>query len=65
MLRTLFCCIALVACSLALPGRRHCLQPGDPDPAAMFAVAAPSPALRYQLLPELAEMNPGNPCRTT
>ena len=25
-------------------------------------MAAPKPALKYQLLPELKEMNPGNPC---
>src|SRR5215471_272956 len=59
--RTPLCCAALPA--FALPAR--------PDPATTATetvirlnvqpMAAPKPALRYLLLPELREMNPGNP----
>ena len=45
----------------SLPGRADNLCIGDADPAERTAGSAPKPALRYQLLPELKEMQPGNP----
>ena len=44
-----------------LPGGRDGRHPGTPDPAHRVAGAGPRPALRYLLLPELKEINPGNP----
>jgi hypothetical protein len=59
--RTLLCCAALAA--LAVPGRAE--QPAAPPETlirlTVQPMAAPKPALRYLLLPELKEMNPGNP----
>jgi hypothetical protein len=59
--RTLLCCAALAA--LALPCRAE--QPAAPPETlirlTVRPMAAPKPALRYLLLPELKEMNPGNP----
>jgi hypothetical protein len=61
MLRTVLCCAALAF--VVLPCRAD-------EPAAnsetlirltVHPAAAPKPVLRYQLLPELKEMNPGNP----
>jgi hypothetical protein len=48
---------------LALPGRA---DPTTSDPETLirltvYPAAAPKPALKYRLLPELQEMNPGNP----
>ncbi|MFO0844262.1 MAG: hypothetical protein U0797_18010 [Gemmataceae bacterium] len=61
MRRTLLCCAALTA--FAVPAR------AEPTITSteMFIrltvrpMAAPKPALRYRLLPELREMSPGNP----
>jgi hypothetical protein len=60
--RTLLCCAALAA--FALPCRAD--QP-IPRPETLIRLTvqpapAPKPALRYLLLPELREINPGNPC---
>ena len=53
--------LARPAC-VTVPCRRDNLGLGDLDPARRFArIGARSRRLRYQLLPELAEMNPGNP----
>jgi hypothetical protein len=56
--------VALIAAGLvAVPGRAGETSP-TPETVVRLdvrAAPAPSPALRYQLLPELREMNPGNP----
>jgi hypothetical protein len=61
MPRTLLCCAALAV--IALPCRAD--QPiSTPETLIRLNVqpaAAPKPALRYLLLPDLREMNPGNP----
>jgi hypothetical protein len=61
MPRWLLVCAVLVI----LPALAHADGAGGPTETVVhFAVqpmAAPKPALRYQLLPELKEMNPGNP----
>ena len=45
----------------SLPGRADDSNSETADPAERQAGAGPKPALRYRLLPELKEMNPGNP----
>jgi hypothetical protein len=59
--RLLLCCAVLVA--FALPCRAG--QPGTTSETLIRLTVqpapAPKPALRYLLLPELKEMNPGNP----
>lgn len=61
MWRTLPVCALLLLLSLA------CRADAQPPPAetvirmTVQARSAPKPALKYQLLPELREMNPGNP----
>jgi hypothetical protein len=59
--RTLLCCAALAA--LALPARAEPTVTSAEMviPLTVQPMAAPKPALRYLLLPELKEMNPGNP----
>ena len=61
MVRTLFVCALL----LTLPcTSRAQKSPGSMETRVQLLVqpmAVPRPALKYQLLPELAEMNPGNP----
>jgi tetratricopeptide (TPR) repeat protein len=60
MLRTLPVCAVLLA--LTLPCRAEPLTAAEPiTRMKVQPTAAPKPALRYQLLPELREMNPGNP----
>ncbi len=61
MRRFLFCCAALLVCTVpcragepAAPAETLIRLTVQPAPAAQ-------PALRYLLLPELKEMNPGNP----
>ena len=61
MPRILFGCAAMAL--FALPGRA---DPTTSEPETLirlsvYPAAAPRPALRYVLLPELKEMNPGNP----
>ena len=61
MLRTVRCCAVLAV--LALP----CRADETPSPSetlirlSVSPASAPKPALRYRLLPELKEINPGNP----
>jgi hypothetical protein len=62
MARTLFVCAVLAA----LPSTALAQQaaPAATETVVRLTVqpmAAPKPALKYQLLPELTEMNPGNP----
>jgi hypothetical protein len=61
--RTLLCCAALAV--VVLPARA---EPAASNPETLIRLTvqpapAPKPALRYQLLPELREINPGNPCQ--
>jgi hypothetical protein len=61
MPRTLLCCAVLAVLPLTA---RADPTPGTPETVIRLNVApmdAPKPALRYVLLPELREMNPGNP----
>jgi hypothetical protein len=59
--RTLLCCAALIAFPLPVWAE----QPAAPAEMVIRLtvqpMAAPKPALRYLLLPELKEMTPGNP----
>jgi hypothetical protein len=59
--RTLLCCAALAA--FALPGRAEQTITSTETVIRLTVqpMPAPKPALRYLLLPELKEMNPGNP----
>jgi hypothetical protein len=57
----------LPACSVLLSLPVVCVAQVPPEPTetvvkfSVKAMPSPKPALKYQLLPELAEMNPGNP----
>jgi len=55
--------LAAVFLATSLPGRSSDKAPpaGKVIRLTVSAAPAPRPALRYQLLPELREMNPGNP----
>jgi hypothetical protein len=57
----LLCCAALAV--LAVPGRADQTISSSETliQLTVYPAAAPKPALRYLLLPELREMNPGNP----
>ncbi len=55
MVRVLPVCAALLALPLASPAAETVVR------MTVTARPAPTPALKYQLLPELREMNPGNP----
>jgi hypothetical protein len=61
MRRTLFPCVVLV--TLGITCRADDATPATETlvPLAVRPASAPMPALRYQLLPEVKEMNPGNP----
>ena len=48
----------------SLPGRADKLCLRDADSAECTAGSGPQPALRYRLLPELKEMQPGNPIQS-
>src|ERR1700756_3055505 len=65
MARTLPVCALLTALLVAVPLAPPApAAPGPVETVVQFTVrpaAAPRPALKYQLLPELREMNPGNP----
>ena len=50
-------CLVLLAAALAGPARG---QDVEPVRITLHPAAAPTPALRYHLLPELFEMTPGN-----
>jgi len=61
MARLLFVCALLCVWPICSPGQDSA---GDTETIVRLTVqpmAAPVPALKYQLLPELREMNPGNP----
>ncbi len=55
MSRPFLCCAALAVCALPARGEETVIR------LTVRPMAAPRPALRYLLLPELKEMNPGNP----
>ena len=61
MPRILLCFAAIAA--FALPSRDEQAIPGSETLIRLNVMPAPAPkpALRYQLLPELKEMHPGNP----
>jgi hypothetical protein len=59
MLRLLSACVLL--CALPCFGRTDGGATETVIPLQVRVAAAPKPALRYLLLPELREMNPGNP----
>jgi hypothetical protein len=61
MLRTVLCCAAM---ALVVHSCRADEPAANPETLIRLTVrpaAAPKPALRHQLLPELKEMSPGNP----
>ncbi len=55
MARTLVVCAVLVAWPFSAPAQETVIK------LTVRPADAPKPALKYQLLPELREMNPGNP----
>ena len=61
MLRTLLCSAALAVCALPCRADQPSTNPEMLIRLNVQPAAAPRPALRYLLLPELREMNPGNP----
>src|ERR1700746_3827874 len=61
MVRTLFVCALLLMLPCTSLAQK---SQGSTETLVQLLVqpmAAPRPALKYHLLPELAEMNPGNP----
>ena len=61
MRRALLCCAALGVVSLPCRAGEPTTTPETLIKLTVQPAAAPKPALRYLLLPELKEMNPGNP----
>ncbi len=62
MNRTLIVCALLATCSSVSEAQEGQKPPGEIlVQLTVQPMAAPRPALKYQLLPELKEMNPGNP----
>jgi hypothetical protein len=61
MPRVLLWCAALVLLSMPCLAGEPTAKPETLIRLEVRAAPAPEPALRYQLLPELREMNPGNP----
>ncbi len=61
MSRILFCCASLVVFALPCLADETISGSETLIRLRVSPASAPKPALRYQLLPELAEMNPGNP----
>jgi hypothetical protein len=59
--RTFLCCTVLAVCTLPLRAEQIVTPTETLIRLAVRPAAAPRPALRYLLLPELREMNPGNP----
>jgi hypothetical protein len=59
--RTLFLCAALAAFALSSRADEPATNPETLIRLTVQPAPAPRPALRYLLLPELKEMNPGNP----
>ncbi len=61
MSRTLLCCVALAAIPLSARAEQTVTATETVIRLTVQPMPAPKPALRYRLLPELKEMNPGNP----
>jgi hypothetical protein len=61
--RALLCCAALAAFALPLRAEQMVTATETVIKLTVQPAAAPEPALRYLLLPELKELNPGNPCQ--
>jgi hypothetical protein len=61
MLRTVLCCAALTFVALPCRADDTTAIPETLIRLTVQPAAIPKPALRYMLLPELKEMNPGNP----
>ena len=61
MRRTLMCCAALALFGLPCRADQTTSNAETLIRLSVQPMAAPKPALRYLLLPELREMNPGNP----
>ncbi len=61
MRRTLLACAALAVLGLPCRADETAASPETLIRLTVQPAAAPKPALRYVLLPELKEMNPGNP----
>jgi hypothetical protein len=57
----LLCCAALAGCALPASAEQTVTSTETVIRLTVRPMAAPKPALRYLLLPELKEMNPGNP----
>jgi hypothetical protein len=61
VLRTLLVCAALIVCTLPARADQPATSTETVIRLTVQPAAAPKPALRYVLLPELKETNPGNP----
>src|SRR5262249_53933286 len=61
MARTLIICALVTAWAPACVGPKPPQQKEKVIQLTGQPIGAPKPALKYQLLPELREMNPGNP----
>ena len=61
MSRTLLGCAAMAVLALPCLADQTSATPETLIRLNVSPAPAPKPALRYQLLPELKEMNPGNP----
>jgi hypothetical protein len=61
VLRTVFCCALIFAIDIPCWAQEKTLAPETVIRLNVSPAPAPRPALRYLLLPELKEMNPGNP----
>jgi hypothetical protein len=61
VLRTVFCCALIFAIDIPCWAQEKTVARETVIRLNVSAAPAPKPALRYLLLPELKEMNPGNP----
>src|SRR5438270_7347458 len=61
MTRILCVCALMLAWPLSVQAQRTVEPTETVIRLTVQPMAAPKPALKYQLLPELKEMNPGNP----
>jgi hypothetical protein len=61
MLHTVLCCAVLLASGIPCGGDETSPSPETLVRLTVPPAPAPIPALRYALLPELGELNPGNP----
>lgn len=61
MLRAMLCCICLFAVNPPVGADQQVTSTATVIRLNVQPMATPKPALRYLLLPELKEMNPGNP----